>query len=497
MKTLNQIDGVFERPGITEFEIARSKAVKPLYYQAPYPEWGRYKPRDFQHAAVEYALRREHCIIGDAPGVGKSAESILLSNAIGAKKTLVICPAALRLNWEREVWMWSTIPKVKTFCVLTGKGGVDLNADYVIASYNIIQNKDILRAICSQKWDHMIFDEAHKVKEFKGNITTRIVGGNLVPLAGRVTFATGTLLPNQPNECYNAMRLLDWESIDCASHETFTNFYYAKGGGMVRKSFHNPVTGRAESRLVFSQDVRNVPINLDHLRHRLRSRLMIRRLKEDILHELPDKQWHLVPVAVSSEMKKLMRHEGWKRAQRLYELDPEAFDGGVPIDGAIATARRIMGEAKAPEVANYAAELLRSGTNKIVIGAWHKSVMEFLRGKLEKYGLVYMDGSTSPTAKQQAVDDFQRKPDIRIILGQAMPLGEGWTLTAAQDVINAEPDWCPGRSEQLFDRVHRQGQTGGSVTCHCPIIPGTLDEKIMSRIARKSITIHAALDEED
>ena len=233
------------------------------------------------------------------------------------------------------------------------------------------------------------------------------------------------------------------------------------------------------------------------LRHRLRSRLMVRRLKEDILHELPEKQWHLVPVAISGEMKKLMHHEGWKRAQRLYELDSEAFDGGVPIDGAIATARRIMGEAKAPEVANYAAELLRSGTKKIVIGAWHKSVMDYLRSKLERYGLVYMDGSTSPTARQQAVDDFQRKDDVRIILGQVMPLGEGWTLTEAQDVINAEPDWCPGRSEQLFDRVHRQGQTGNSVTCHCPIIPGTLDEKIMSRIARKSITIHAALDEED
>ena len=478
----------------TKFEISRSWATEPLYFRAPWPVDGDVQPRNFQHAAVEYALRRRNCIIGDAPGVGKTAESILIGNAIGAKHTLVVCPASLRLNWEREIWTWSTVPNVRTYPVLKSSDGVDTGANYVIISYNLLQNKSILKALESRTWDHMIFDEAHKVKEFNGNITTRIVGGNLAPLAGRITWATGTLLPNQPRECYNAMRILDWESIDNASQETFVQMYYAEGGGYVRRPTLDPATGVVRNKLTYATNVRNEPCNLEDLQTRLRSRLMIRRLKEDILHELPEKQWHLIPTPISAEMKAAMRHDGWGTAQQLFDMDPDAFDHGLPVDGAISTVRRLLGESKAPFVAEYVQELLNEGVNKIVVGAWHRSVLEFLREKLSPNGLVYMDGTTSAKRKQAAVDDFQNRSDIRVILGQVSPMGEGWTLTAAQDVVAAEPDWTPGRNEQLFDRVHRQGQVGGSVTCHMPVVPGTLDEKIVSAVVSKSQHIHEALD---
>ena len=475
------------------YELERSRATDPLFYEAPYPDNGL-TPRNFQHAAVEYAVRRPNCIIGDAPGVGKTAESILISNAIEAKSNLVVCPASLRLNWEREIQTWSTIEGVTTWPILSAKDGVSMTANYVIISYNLLQNMDILRALESRRWDHMIFDEAHKVKDFKGNKTTRIVGGNLAPLAGRMTFATGTLMPNQPNECYNAVRLLGWDAIDRMSQEDFMNHYYAAGEGFVRMNVRNPVTGVVESKVVYSDKVRNQPINLDELQIRLRSRLMIRRLKEDILHELPEKQWHLLPVSVSSKMKKLLNHPGWKKVQQLHDMDPDIFDHGIPVDGSIATVRRLLGEMKAPEVVSYVEDMLQSGTDKIVIGAWHKSVLDHIKERLGKHGLAYMDGATSANNKQKAVDQFQNDPSIKIILGQKMPLGEGWTLTKAQDVVDAEPDWTPGRNEQLFDRVHRQGQIGDAVTCHIPVVPGTLDEKILSTVVAKSINIHEALD---
>ena len=485
-----------------DFEVRRSRAVSPLFYEAPAPYYEDKAPMQFQHAAVEYALRRDHCIIGDAPGVGKTAECIMLGNAIGAKHTLVVCPASLRLNWEREIWCWSTIPRVSTYPILKSKDGVDLNSNYVIVSYNLLQNDGIREAICSRNWDHMIFDEAHKVKEFKGNITTRIIGGNLAPKAGRMTFATGTLLPNQPNECYNAMRILDWESIDKASQESFMENYYMMGSGMVRSPVLKPVrnrkTGMIEevwtNELHYSDNVRNVPCNLADLQQRLRSRLMIRRLKEQVLTQLPEKRWHLFPLGISAEMRAVMRHPGWKAAERLHDLDPEAFQHGIPVDGAISTMRRLLGEAKAPAVAIYIEELLASGVEKIIVGAWHHSVLIHLREKLTKYGLTYMDGSTSATNKQKAVDDFQNQDDIRIILGQKMPLGEGWTLAKAQDVVDAEPDWTPGRNDQLLDRAHRHGQTGNYVTGHVPVVPGTLDEKIVGTTIAKAMNIHAALD---
>ena len=339
----------------------------------------------------------------------------------------------------------------------------------------------------------MIFDEAHKVKDFKGNITTQIVGGNLTPLAGRITFASGTLLPNQPNECYNAMRILDWESIDKASQETFMRTYYEKGGGMIRGPYINK-NGVSVVGLHWSNEVRNQPVHLDDLRFRLRSRLMVRRLKEDVMAELPPKRWHLFPLAISPAMKRVMKHPGWKEAQRLYDLDENAFERGIPVDGAIATARRELGESKAPAVAEYIEELLLEGTQKVVVGAWHKTVLAYLRKRLGKYGLVYMDGNTSATKKQQAVDSFQTDDATRIILGQKIPLGEGWTLTAASDVIDAEPDWTPGKNEQLLDRTHRMGQEGVCVIGHVPVVPGTLDEKIVATAVQKAQNVHVALD---
>ena len=134
-----------------------------------------------------------------------------------------------------------------------------------------------------------------------------------------------------------------------------------------------------------------------------------------------------------------------------------------------------------------------------------------LRAELEEFGLVYMDGSTSPVAKQNAVDAFQQdsgwewvtdgRYDLgigpRIILGQTIPLGEGWNLPAAQDVLLAEPDWVPGKNDQVLERTHRIGQKGDYVCGHVPVVPGTLDERILARAIEKDRSIYEALDKVD
>ena len=107
---------------ISKFEIVRSRATEPLFYSPPHPE--NMTPFEYQKAGVEFALSRPHALFGDAPGLGKTAECILLGNAIEAKRTLVICPASLRLNWEREIWKWSTIENVSTYVILKGRDGV-------------------------------------------------------------------------------------------------------------------------------------------------------------------------------------------------------------------------------------------------------------------------------------------------------------------------------------------------------------------------------------
>jgi len=481
-----------------------SRAVAPTYYRAPYPAQlpNGMEVMEFQLAGVEYLLQREHGLLGDAPGLTKSAQSIMVSNAVEAERTLVVCPASLRLNWEREIWNWSTIEDIHnlTYPVLKAKDGINPWSRYNVISYDLLRNDAIMSAIMAQRWDHVILDEAHYLKDPNGNQRTKSICApdRLPSVTGRFTLASGTILPNQPIECYNACRLLDWSCIDYMSVDAFREYYYGLGFGMVRGPHEVEVDGEMVVRwgLHKSNEVRNQPRHLRELQERLRSSIMVRRLREQVLHELPPRHWHPVPLALTPAMRKAMRHEGWRQAEKLYDLDPDQFNTTIPIDGAISTARRELGEAKAPAIAAYIGDLLEGGVEKIVVGAWHHSVLDYLRGALEKYGLVYMDGSTNPSKKQNAVDLFQGDSGVRIILGQMLPLGEGWTLTAAQDMVLAEPYWVPGKNDQLFDRISRMGQVGSYTLGHIPVVPDSLDERILGTAITKDQHIYEALDAE-
>ena len=474
-----------------------SRAVTPYFYRAPFPETSNGDvPSEYQHAAAEYILAREHGLIGDAPGVGKTLEAVLVSNALEAKRTLVVCPASLRLNWEKEIWKWSTIPDVSTYPILKGSDGVSFKHDYVITSYDLLRNTGIQAGIMDQMWDHVILDEAHALKDPKGNQRTKVIcAPDMLPsVTGRFTMLSGTIMPNQPIEVYNAARLLDFDSIDGMSLNSFRQYYYEEGEGFIRNTKYNAKTKLFESKTVWSDRVRNVPRNMKDLNRRMRGNFMVRRLKEQVLHELPEQNWHLFPMDTSVGIRQALRHPGWAQAEQLYEMDPDAYVAATVIDGEVSTAHRELGEAKAPHVVAYIRELLASGVTKIVVGAWHHSVLDYMRAELQEYGLVYMDGRTSTGKKQAAVDDFQERDEVQIILGQIISLGEGWTLTAAQDCVIGELYWVGGKLQQFFDRISRRGQTGAYTTGHVPVIPDSLEERMFNRVITKEVVIHEALD---
>ena len=481
-----------EKALVGSFQIQASRAKEPLFYSPPAPDG--MTPFPFQEAGVEYMLSRRNGLFGDAPGLGKSAECVLLGNAIEAKRTLVICPASLRLNWEREIWAWSTLDGASTHPVIKASDGIDKRAHFNILSYDLLRNDHIVEALMGLRWDHLILDEAHYLKDPGGNKRTKsICAPDLLPsVVGRITMASGTILPNQPAEAYNCMRLLAWESIDRMSLESFRKEYYGLGGGFVNKRVFDPKTRVWKYKAQWSTTVRNQPKNLDDLQMRLRKHIMVRRLKEDVLPQLPERLWHPFPLVADSGIRNALKHPGWEQARKLYEM------GGfvqAAVDGQISEARRLLGEAKAKHVIAYVKDMLESGVEKVVIGAWHRSVLEALREGLDSYGLVYMDGGTSLRQRQDAVDRFQGRPEVRVILGQTQVLGLGWTLTASQDVVLAEPDWVPGVNDQLLDRVHRIGAAvGGRVIGHIPVVPGTLDERILGAAAKKDKNNYLALD---
>lgn len=488
----------------TDPDILASRATEPTFFTAPWPDWSGVIPDPYQHAAVEYRISRRHCLIGDVQGLGKSAEALLFGNSIGARYTLVVCPGSLRLNWEREVRMWSNIEAATTYPVLKSRDGVSLLHNYVIISYDLLRNDGIMGALMDERWDHLILDEAHALKDPKGNKRTRaICAPDLLPsVTDRITLCSGTINPNgRPDECYNVIRLCDWDAIDRMSLESFREEYYTEGGGMVRgrvlvtrDTNGNPCEPHFETKLHWSNEVRNVPVNLDDLQWRMRKYMMVRRTEDDVALQLPPARWKPFPVETNAAVRKALKHPGWAEAEKLYDIDPGAFDRGVPVDGAVGSAMRELGEAKAPFVADYIEELLEEGATKIVVGAWHQSVMTYLKERLSKHGLVYMDGATSTRRRQDAVDRFQENEDIQIILGQLQVISEGWTLTAAQNGVLAEFWWVPGKNEQFLYRMKRRGQKGNYVLGHVPIVPGSMDERVVGNAVWKAGNFHQSMD---
>jgi SWI/SNF-related matrix-associated actin-dependent regulator 1 of chromatin subfamily A len=154
-------------------------------------------------------------------------------------------------------------------------------------------------------------------------------------------------------------------------------------------------------------------------------------------------------------------------------------------DGPLATLRRELGELKVEAAAQWVAERLDCGTQKIIVFGWHTRVLAHLHRTLVAYQPVIITGSTPPKLRLEAELAFQNKPEVRVMVGQILACGTAITLTAASEVAIMEPSWVPAENSQAIDRAHRLGQHD-SVLASFLYVPGTLDERIMRVFRRKA-----------
>ena len=448
--------------------------------QYPSPEGLAYLP--YQKAGISYALVHKNCLIGDEMGLGKTVEAIGVNNSARETKNLVICPASIRLNWQREIIKWSTIPNVTTYPVLKSLDGINPYANYTIISYDLCRNEDIHTALMDIEWDSMIFDEAHFLKTKDAKRTRAIFGGGRGPFSDnfltqrtkRILALTGTPLPNRPRECFTLAKALCYESIDWMSFDDFC--YRFNPSGLVGKDGHN----------------REEHGRLPELRARLRCNFMVRRLKKHVLKDLPSKRYEMSYIESNGAIEKVLTQE------RLVEFDPyRMFDGNFELDGTpISTLRREMGEAKMPRVIERMKYLLDIvEIPKIVMFSHHKIVMDILAEELKYYGIVSHRGGMTPKAKQTSIDNFIEDPNIRIFSCQLdTAFGLDGLQKAASRLVFAEPAWTPGTNEQAVDRCHRIGQHD-NVIAEFLITAGSFDELVLNAVLKKSKTIHVSLDQ--
>lgn len=480
-EALEALGDVQPAPDTKQSSLVASRAKDSLA-EVPAPAGLSYLP--FQKAGITYAMDRPSTLIADEMGLGKTIQAIGVSNTDPtARKILVICPASLKLNWRKEWSKWD----VKGLTVdLAGK--TFPTTDVVIVNYDII--KKWHDRLAATTWDLLIVDECHKVKNPQAIRTQYILGkkagkkkvaGKMVPTepispipAKRRVFLTGTPICNRPIELWPLVEALDPDGLG----KSFFGF---------AKRYCNAVQNR------FGWDFKGAS-NLDELQERLRSTIMVRRLKSAVLTDLPAKRRTVTVLEIEDA-----------KGRELVEREKAAYDNLMLDEGdgvALADMSRVRHEVavyKLPYVIKALEEKLEDdGLDKLVVMAHHRDVVEGLKAHFGDVATM-VHGDVSLKDRDAAVERFQgtatkaQDPTCKLFIGTIQAAGVGLTLTIASTVVFAELDWVPGNVTQAEDRCHRIGQHDAVNVEHI-VLDESLDAKLANTIIDKQVVIDAALD---
>jgi SNF2 family DNA or RNA helicase len=451
----------------------------------------------FQKAGIAYAVEKGSAIIGDEPGLGKTIQAIGVANAVPEiKSVLVVVPGSLKANWRREWAKWSVAdPNIG----IVSAGNPECwpaHANVVIISHQmVVKHREQIDA---RHWDLLVLDEAHRAKNPKAQRTIAIFGkedpdthqmvGNIK--ADRLLALTGTPIMNRPVELWTLLRAV------CPAR--FNNFFaFAK-------------RYCAATRGDYGWDFSGAS-NLGELQNELRAHCMVRRLKADVLKDLPRKIRQIIPI----ENDKIVRSEAAilaKHKQRLLDLEADRTLAFLSNDtqkyraavrelkaaGKVAfkdtvRVRHQTALKKVPQVAEMLEEELEDSDQKIILFAHHADVIDAYAKAFGPIALV-LDGRVPMNKRQGIVDRFQEDPSIRVFIGGVEVAGVGYTLTAASLVAIAEPVWRPADLTQAEDRAHRIGQLDSVRVWHI-VVDGTIEQHMMETVVAKQAVIDAALDE--
>ena len=229
--------------------------------------------------------------------------------------------------------------------------------------------------------------------------------------------------------------------------------------------------------------------NLDELQEILRSKFMVRRLKKDVLKELPAKVRQVLVLEGGDKIRELLEKE--KKAYDDYAQSLKDGEFESPAFADMSKVRKEVAIAKIPFILDHVREALEE-LEKLVLFVYHHEVVDALKAALGN-SCVTIDGRTKNEDRQAAVDRFQSDPTCKVFVGTIRAAGVGITLTAASNVIFGELDWVPGNITQSEDRCHRIGQTDTVFVRHL-VLEGSLDERMAQIIVEKQEVIDKALD---
>ncbi|KAK1318625.1 CHD3-type chromatin-remodeling factor PICKLE [Acorus calamus] len=453
------------------------------------PKFIESKLLPFQREGVRFILQHGgRALLADEMGLGKTLQAIAVVSCISESwPVLVLTPSSLRLQWASMIQQWLNIPSTDILVVLSQYGGsnrggfkilyssvkqtIHLDGEFNIISYDVVPK--LQNVLMASEFKIVIADESHFLKNAQAKRTSASLP--ILQKAQYVILLTGTPALSRPIELFKQLEAL-YPGVYKNVHEYGNK--YCKGGAF---------------------GLYQGASNHEELHNLMKATVMIRRLKKDVLSELPVKRRQQVFLDLNEKDMKQIRAlfrelETVKNAIQIGKSIEEIESLKIIQKNLINKIYTESAEAKIPAVIDYLGTVIEAGI-KFLIFAHHQpminSIHQFLLKK--KVGCIRIDGGTPPSLRQALVTDFQEKEDIRAAVLSIKAGGVGLTLTAASTVIFAELSWTPGDIIQAEDRAHRIGQVS-SVNVYYLLANDTVDDIIWDVVQSKLENLGQMLD---
>jgi SWI/SNF-related matrix-associated actin-dependent regulator 1 of chromatin subfamily A len=421
----------------------------------------------FQAEGVPYLTANKRALLADDMGLGKTVQALAAMGEVGEWPVVIVTPPAVQLQWERAAERFLEMPDSITSTSTSTNGGPRVvrvkgmkaerlpAADIYLVHYGLLRAwGPALRELGARV---VIFDE---IQELRHTGTQKYSEASL--LAGESEWVwglSGTPIYNYGDEMWAVMNILEFQCL--GSFESFTREWCTGyGSKIVRKpaALHNWLK---------------------------REGLMLRRVKADVLEQLPPKRRSVIAIDHDANTFARMAGEAIRLARGYREIEGwhEKGQAARLID---VEARKACGAAKAPWAAEFAATLIEGGERPLIF-AYHHEVHRIMRERLAKYGVVTVTGEETPREKDEAVAEFAKGKAKAIELSLRTAAGLDGLQGRGTCVVFAELDWSPAVHAQCEDRLHRIGVGDGleSILCYYLVASTGIDEVMQDALGLK------------
>jgi len=411
----------------------------------------------FQWAGVRYVLDARRAFLADEQGLGKTVQALAALEADGAYPAVVVCPASLKLVWEREATKW--LPH-RSVAVISGRMAVPPRGDITVLNYEIVAAHQV--ELSRRRPRALVIDESHYVKNPQAKRTQAVRKlARVVPEDGLKLALSGTPVLNHADELIAQLRVI-------GRLEDFGS------GARFSREFRGD---RSEERLHWH----------------LRRRCFVRRLKSEVLPQLPAKRQVLVPMALDNKREYAVAQKDvitWLRDQ---PLDTSELNAKIAATlraerlAQLGVLQRLAARGKLNGALAWIHDFLASG-EPLVVFARHVEVQEAV---IERFpDALHLLGRDPVPAREQTIAAFQDPDGPPLIVCATRVAAQGITLTRASNVAFLELEWTPAMHDQAEDRCHRMGQRD-AVTAWYLLAAETIDETMAALIQRKRQIVDA------